>query len=293
MMSILNHKPRAAESQAEIARLLRKGDCPVSEKRHRHKRMGKVAKVITASAVVLGLAFCGVVNERYNVYINVGSCAQQSQSLNTKSGPISGASSNNWSGYVAAPKDFSSVSASWNVSCVDGSFAPKTSAQWVGLGNSSIIQAGTISKTVLGLKVYSTFYEVYPEPSAPLGLKVEPGDNVSANISLINAKNGLWRITVSDTSRSESVSRVVHYYGAHDTAEWIVEKPATKLYSFSLADFNVASFSNASASVSGVTYGLASLPNVGYSMVDGSGRQISVPSSLLGGGSFFVYYVNR
>lgn len=288
---MFHRKLKQAPKRAEITQLLRDDgeNYNVPKKKRAPTGLGRLARVTVAAAITLGLAFVGLEDGQYHASINIASCGSNSESTMPSRQQTKTNRSDNWSGYEATSKKFTSISASWAVSCISGSFLPKNAAQWIGLGDSSIIQTGIIYRSVVGLGEYTTFYETYPGSALPLGLKVEPGDRIYAGISLISAKADLWRITMQDLSRGESASRIVQYNGADNTAEWIVEH-TTQFLDTGLADFNVAKFGNTSASVFGVAHELQSLRYTPYSMIGAEVKPMAVTSGLSGNGSFSVYF---
>ena len=104
--------------------------------------------------------------------------------------------SSNWSGYVVSgSQSFTSVSASWVVSkatCTTGSSS--SAATWVGLGGNSetsdaLEQVGSeVDCSPAGTASYSLLYELVPAAAVPIRLAVEPGDSISASVSVRGAR---------------------------------------------------------------------------------------------------------
>jgi hypothetical protein len=176
--------------------------------------------------------------------------------------------SNNWAGFVAVPhasvgSRFSSVSGSWRqpaVSCTAG--RETFSAVWVGLGGDregrrSLEQVGTNADcTRAGSAVYSAWLELLPAAPVEVKLRVHPGEQISASVT-VRASSVTLRLRNLTTGARYSTTR---RYSSPDvsSAEWIVEAPSTcdsagDCTTLALADFGTVSFSSATASAHGHT----------------------------------------
>jgi hypothetical protein len=158
-------------------------------------------------------------------------------------------------------KTFSSVSGSWVQPAVTGS---GYSSFWVGIGGTgdsqSLEQIGTEANVVDGQVRYSAWYELPPEPSVPLDLTINPGDHISATVT-VNGTDVI--VGLSDQTTVGSFSKTLRMSNPDtSTAEWIAEAPSTKSATGSysvlpLADFGTVTFTNASATADGHTGSIA------------------------------------
>jgi Peptidase A4 family len=171
--------------------------------------------------------------------------------------------SSNWAGYAVtraagASSHFSSVSGSWtqpSASCSIGN--DSYSAVWVGLGGFSnsahgLEQIGTEADcTRSGAAAYSTWLELVPATPVDLKLKVRPGDQVAASVTV--AGHGVtMRIRDLSTGASFASTRRMSDPDV-SSAEWIVEAPSVCLgtnscATLALTNFGTVTFSSASAS---------------------------------------------
>lgn len=170
------------------------------------------------------------------------------------------AASQNWAGYVATGRTFSSVSGTWVVPTAKRS-TDGYSAAWIGLGGASsssqaLEQVGTDSDSSGGRTSYYAWYELVPAASKRLSLKVHPGDTMSARVSV---SDSTVTIRLSDRTTGGSVTKTLHM-ARPDTssAEWIVEAPSAEMgdgqtTQLPLADFGKVSFTGASATAAGHT----------------------------------------
>jgi hypothetical protein len=176
--------------------------------------------------------------------------------------------SNNWAGYVATASTpsgvpFSSISGTWReprASCTAG--RESYSAVWVGLGGDSesarsLEQIGADANcTRTGRSVYSTWFELLPAPPVNLALKVLPGQQVSASVT-VRGNRVTLRIRNLTTGARFATTRRASRIDA-SSADWIVEAPSVCLTAggcrtLQLADFGQASFDSATATVAGHT----------------------------------------
>ena len=157
--------------------------------------------------------------------------------------------SNNWSGYNQGAleqggKTFHSVSGNWTVPTATQRRAGEAeySASWIGIGggcidggctatDSTLIQDGTSQDVdASGHATYSAWWEIIPAPSVALsgctpdpGCTVAAGDAVTSTISTV--ANGLWTMSMADTTRGWSWSMSISYGSTMGSAEWIEETP--------------------------------------------------------------------
>lgn len=170
--------------------------------------------------------------------------------------------STNWAGYVALPSGsigsrFSSVSGLWtqpSATCSAG--RESFSAVWVGLGGynkdaSALEQIGTDADCPRsGSAGYSSWYELLPAGPVNLRLKVHPGDEMAASVT-VKRKDVTLRIRDLSTGARFSTTKHVSSIDV-SSAEWIVEAPSACLSSAAcqilpLTDFGEVAFSSATA----------------------------------------------
>jgi hypothetical protein len=171
--------------------------------------------------------------------------------------------SSNWSGYVVTGATFSSVTGTWVQPELDcASTGPSASAFWVGLGGNStgsnaLEQAGTGAEcTANGTARYHAWYELVPAPSVEIPLTVEPGDTITATVTVKGTKVTLQ---VKNATRGTQVTRVKRM-NRPDTssAEWVAEAPSLcdgsgSCRTVTLSDFGTVRFTKASATAGGHT----------------------------------------
>jgi hypothetical protein len=170
--------------------------------------------------------------------------------------------STNWAGYVTVPSAasgsrFSSVSGTWTQPAARCTAGRETySAVWVGLGGygesaRALEQVGTDADcTRSGRAVYSAWFELLPAGSVKVALKVRPGQQLAASVT-VRAQRVTLRIrNLSTGARFNTTRRASTVEVA--SAEWIVEAPsvcgtANGCRTLQLTDFGRAVFSSATA----------------------------------------------
>jgi Peptidase A4 family len=188
--------------------------------------------------------------------------------------PTQGGVSSNWAGYVASgtdatsalPAAFSTVSGTWvepkaNCSSVS-STGPTSSAFWVGLGgnatsSNALEQTGTEADCSSSGATYFAWYELVPAGSVKLRLKVDPGNKISASVSV----NGTHvSVLMRNLTQGTTVSKTLPMADPDtSSAEWIAEAPSVCGASYyhcseqSLTNFGTVAFSSASAESDGHT----------------------------------------
>lgn len=167
--------------------------------------------------------------------------------------------SENWSGYAVhrTGTSFKKVTASWQQpsgTCAQGE--PTYSAFWVGLGgydlnSDALEQIGTeFDCTASGAESVSAWYELVPAPTRSIKLKVDPGDTLTASVTVVGSKVTL---DLADKTRHKSFSKTITDHTIDvSSAEWIAEAPSEcfngdECRTLPLADFGSVRFSNASA----------------------------------------------
>jgi Peptidase A4 family len=182
------------------------------------------------------------------------------------------AQSSNWAGYAAhgSGVSFHSVLATWRQPrgrCQPGK--QSYSAFWVGLGgynptSTALEQIGTeMDCKASGKAVSSAWFELVPAPSTPIRLKIRPGDQVTAGVSVDGHQ---VTVVLDDVTRHRSFHRTLLAADVDVTsAEWIVEAPSDCInidacQTLPLANFGSTTFHLASAVSSGGHQGSISDP---------------------------------
>jgi hypothetical protein len=200
----------------------------------------------------------------------------------------------NWSGYAATGTTFSDVKASWvqpAVSC--SSYLQRYSSFWVGIdgyNSKSVEQIGADSDcTGRNRPSYYAWYEMYPAGSVQTSLSVQPGDALSAEVSV---KGSAYTLTIVDSRSGAYTTTQTASGNANSSAEWITEAPEI-CYSFfcsnaQLANFGTTNFTGASATGSSATNGpIGAFTNNEIVMETSYGTVRAQPSPLTAGGSAF------
>ena len=203
-----------------------------------------------------------------------------------------------WSGYIVASDMqnrtpvISSVSASWTVPEVKLSENNTFAGLWVGIGGygeETLIQAGTEQECINGRFAYYAWYELLPDYLIRIpNLRVQPGDTITASISLVNENASTWSIEMSDATRSEQFKKVVVYNSSRLTAEWIVERPKVNGTVSTLADFGNATFTECKATVDGITGTIGNFSYAQLVMHDDEDNPLVSVSPLNDEGSVFT-----
>lgn len=220
--------------------------------------------------------------------------------------------SSNWAGYAVhrAGVRFKKVVANWKQPTVDCSqFSPGYSAMWVGLGGYSassdaLEQIGTeIDCTSSGRPVSSAWYELVPAPSQSIRMTVNPGDALSASVSVSGRRVTL---ILANLTRHRTFRKTLRVAPIDlSSAEWIVEAPsecvnANVCRTLPLANFGTALFTSAAAGVTSGHTGAISdrvwdatkirlTPSARRFVLNGGGGidGAAVPSALTTGGTSF------
>lgn len=190
--------------------------------------------------------------------------------------PFAANSSNNWFGYQQGVLEknntlFHSISGTWIVpkATQHTKGQAEHAADWIGIGggcddskctvtDNTLIQDGTeenVSKK--GKARYSAWWEIIPEPSTSIHMKVVPGDHMSSSIVETPKGSENWKITLRDVTRHETFTKTTAYASSYATAEWIEETPL----------------------VIGTSPGLAALPNLTSPAFD-NGTANGAPANL-------------
>jgi hypothetical protein len=211
---------------------------------------------------------------------------------------IKDGTSSNWSGYaietnLTYPQKgaVTDVKGSWVVPAVDVSQTPNAySSFWIGIdgySSGTVEQIGTDSDASSGSPQYYAWYEMYPKWPVTLKMKISPGDKMSAEVKYLGKGN--FQLTITDITTGITFSTTQKSSSAKmSSAEWIAEAPWSGGV-LPLADFGTVSFTNAQATLNGVT---GSINYSGWqydaiTMTTASGTVKAQPSSLSSGGSSF------
>ncbi|HEY3922126.1 MAG TPA: G1 family glutamic endopeptidase [Gaiellaceae bacterium] len=181
--------------------------------------------------------------------------------------------STNWSGYTitgdgstetaADPTmTFTDVTGTWKqpkATCTAGD--PNSAAVWVGLGGYSteapaLEQVGTeVDCAVTGQATYSVWYEIVPQPSKPVKLKILPGDTITASVYVTNGTDVL--VQIKNRTRHTSFTKPLTVASPDLTsAEWITEAPSDcsesgRCSTTDLANFGSVTFTKIAATGNG------------------------------------------
>jgi peptidase A4-like protein len=221
------------------------------------------------------------------------------------------ATSSNWAGYAVHRGNvrFTRAGGAWRqpkVTCTRGN--PTYSAVWVGIGgfdlaSEALEQIGTeVDCTPSGHVSSSAWYELVPAPSETIGLRVRPGDSMSATVTVVG-----HRVTLAlfNHTTRQSFQRTFTASEIDATsAEWIVEAPSdcfsdNSCQTLPLANFGMAAFTQAhavavggrSGSITSAGWGATKITLVPegrrFVTYGGGTTGTATPSGLSAGGSAF------
>jgi hypothetical protein len=206
---------------------------------------------IFAAAFSPGAAFASSVVPSDSIF--------HSQEVNT---PISTSLSENWSGYATGSgSNYTSVTGTWVVPAATASTSLAADATWVGIGGASggtdLIQAGTQAIVRNGIPTYEAWYELLPDASISLDMRVQAGDSITTSLTQIAPDQ--WSISIIDHTNGQSFANTVNYNSSLSSAEWIQEMPTTTSGSIPLDNFSSIPFTNATAVTNNVSENLSQL----------------------------------
>jgi hypothetical protein len=182
------------------------------------------------------------------------------------------ASSDNWSGYVAAignlnsptPHTVTKVAGSWVVPNIQPSSGNTNCSIWVGIdgaGSPSVEQLGTEHDWQSGKQLHYAWFEMFPAGSNMIeGFPVEVGDNISASVTYVTLlgilPEGTSLFIMMITNDTKRVYSVIPCFSSVDLqrlcAEWIVEAPWLNS-TLPLSNFGNAVMYNCSAVMNSIT----------------------------------------
>jgi hypothetical protein len=200
--------------------------------------------------------------------------------------PVS-STSRNWAGYVAQNGPYTTVSGTWTVPSVTGSYATSADAAWIGIGgmsSSDLIQSGT--QDIVdpdGQVSTSGFYELLPDAAITIPtVTVHPGDSVT--VSIARQQLNRWQISFTDTTDRQTFKTTVAYTSSLSSAEWIEEAPSDGSGTMPLANFGSVSFKHGASNHGTIAKsGAQSL-----TMADDQGQTLATPSALSSDGASFT-----
>jgi hypothetical protein len=195
--------------------------------------------------------------------------------------------SSNWSGYAASGGDgsFNSVSASWTqptATCNDS--GDEYAAFWVGLdgfNSNSVEQTGTDSDCSGGSPDYYGWYEMYPAAPVYFSDPVQPGDSMSASVTVSGSDT--YTLVLTDNTEGWNETETIQESGlANSSAEVITEAPSSSSGPLPLADFGTVNFSGSTANGASMD----SDNPTQIIMVGSSGDQLDTTSPMDSSGDF-------
>jgi hypothetical protein len=211
----------------------------------------------------------------------------------TPQGSSNSYTSTNWSGYLATGGNYTAISSSWVVPSVTGNGSSTTGdGTWVGIGgvsSSDLIQVGTTNfVSASGQVTTSAFYEMLPDTARTiLTMTVSAGDSISA--SLIETSSGIWSVSITDNTTSQTYSTSVSYASTNSSAEWIEEDPSYSSGSqVPFDEFGSVNFSGASVTSATVVSNLTQSNASPITLENTSGQTLASPSSIGTGGANFT-----
>lgn len=179
--------------------------------------------------------------------------------------PVKEGTSNNWSGYVAAPNlakptknSVSAVSGTWVVPTILHASSNTFCSIWVGIdgyGSPSVEQIGTEHDWSGGKQVHYAWFEMYPQyPYEINGFPVNPGDSISASVTY--AGNNTFVMTIVNNTRKVFYNVPTAYTKSTTAqrvcAEWVVEAPWENGV-LPLSNFGLVSWGHCTADINNVT----------------------------------------
>jgi hypothetical protein len=123
--------------------------------------------------------------------------------------------STNWAGYAVetnlnTPQNgaITDIKGSWIVPTVLSSVTPNAySASWIGIdgySSNDVEQIGTDSDVNNGIAVYAAWYEIFPKAPVYLGMTINAGDTISAEVNYLGL--GIFRLSITDVTTGASFS---------------------------------------------------------------------------------------
>jgi len=221
-----------------------------------------------------------------NTFVPGGLMKRPTGALAEHDGKTNATDSTNWSGYAASGSDgsFTSVSSSWtepSADCSDG--GDDYAAFWVGLdgySSDSVEQTGTDSDCSGGSPDYYGWYEMYPADPVYFTNTVEPGDSMSASVTVSGTT---YKLVLTDSTEGWTKTVKKKESGLDDSsAEVITEAPSSSSGVLPLADFGTVNYTDSTANGES----LSDSDPTDLIMVSSSGDQLDTTSSIGSSGDF-------
>lgn len=198
--------------------------------------------------------------------------------------------SQNFAGYASRNGKFTSVAASWRVPAVKCSNSKQALGIWVGIGglthSNDLEQDGIVVECANALHPqYFAFFEILPAAAQTLNLPVNPGDQMSASVTLV--RKGVFNFRMHDSNQNWSFTRQGKKSGAHlDSADCIVEAVSdTSNHILPLAKFGTVTISGCLANGKPINAGPSTAEIFMFSVSAGAFK--AQTSDLFGGGTAF------
>ncbi|MCL5106404.1 MAG: G1 family endopeptidase [Candidatus Marsarchaeota archaeon] len=219
-----------------------------------------IAVALAASPASISGKVSGNVSGRYNENNNAGAPVVASAQKNRNNAHAFSVSlSRNWSGYITESSFkhplpvVSGIKGEWNVPEIkyvkpkknliiinlNGMpfflvvRPPSDVSEWIGIGGSksydrTLIQTGVDSSYSKKEKkfVNQAWYELLPSHPVYIPRKelaAKPGDEIYAEINLLNKGKNQWEIIIDDLTRNQTFKKIVTYKSSMMSGEWIVE----------------------------------------------------------------------
>jgi hypothetical protein len=197
--------------------------------------------------------------------------------------------SHNWSGYAATNGTFTSITGTWVVPQVAGSYHTSADATWVGIGGlnrSDLIQSGTQDIVSHGRVTSLAFIEMLPNAGQTIPVSISSGDSITVTLTASTANQ--WKITFRDNTNRQVYTTSVLYPSSLASAEWIEEAPSRGNRILALDDFGSVQFSQGQAIEDGHQVTIAQ-SNAQPIVLDNKSNQVlAAPSSLENEGTGFT-----
>ncbi|WP_329570688.1 G1 family glutamic endopeptidase [Kitasatospora sp. NBC_01266] len=151
-----------------------------------------------------------------------------------------------WGGYAVTGGTYTSVSGSWTVPALDCADTPNSSVSpWIGIdgwSSQTVEQIGFDQDCSNGSAGYYPWVEMYPANSIYFTEAVQPGDRISASVSVSGT-----RFTLTESDSTQGWTKTYHKSGSDDlsSAEAIVEDLGDGIGP--VADFGSVQFTNLTA----------------------------------------------
>ncbi len=191
--------------------------------------------------------------------------------------------STNWSGYAVFNDTFNHVTGTWTeptANCSGFKGKKLTVASFFagidGYNSSTVEQTGVDAICVGKTALYQPWYEFYPARSVTIPHTVNPGDTLTADVSV---SGGFVTTTLTDAGNWTYSAQTPAAGLALSSAEWITESPAKQLTNFRTVNFSSASASDTGGTTAGIDNGPWSFDAI--TLVSKNGRIVRAqPGSL-------------